>query len=305
MSETIQHQAARREHLGGDLTAPRELRPLAGGNGRVRVAGVQDRALASINLSKVYPNGTRALDDVTLRVEQGDFVAIIGSSGAGKSTFLRCLNRLIRPTAGTIYLFGEDVTQVSGRRLRGVRRRAGMIFQQFNLVRRLTVIENVLVGRLRFTASPLGHCLTLARKFSRRERELAFDCLKQVGIENLAFQRADQLSGGQQQRVAIARALAQEPEVFLADEPIASLDPRSAETVMETLQRIHETRKMPVLVNLHHIDFAQRYAKRVVGMARGRLVFDGGPGDIDEDLVANIYGPKLGEAFGEPACVCA
>ncbi len=266
---------------------------------RARTARSDETALRSESLTKIYPNGTRALTDVTLRVGRDDFVAVIGSSGAGKSTFMRCLNRLIRPTSGQVVLFGEDVTHVSGRRLRSVRRRAGMIFQQFHLVRRLTVIENVLVGRLRFNTTPLCHCLSLARLFRNDERELAFECLKQVGIQDLAYQRADTLSGGQQQRVAIARALAQEPEVFLADEPIASLDPRSAETVMQALLDIHERHNIPVLVNLHHINFAEQFAKRVVGMSKGRLVFDGTPRDIDEDLINSIYGAKVNEAFGE------
>ncbi len=160
-----------------------------------------------------------------------------------------------------------------------VRRRVGMIFQQFHLVRRLTALENVLVGRLRFNRGLLDRGLSLCRRFRRAEREAAFDCLRQVGIAEHAFQRADTLSGGQQQRVAIARALAQEPELFLADEPIASLDPRSSEVVMDTLRRIHETHRIPVIVNLHHLDFARRYAGRVLGMAGGRLVFDGRPGD--------------------------
>jgi len=256
-------------------------------------------AIRAENLSKVYPNGTRALSDVTVSVGRNDFIAVIGSSGAGKSTFMRCMNRLIRPTSGDLELFGEDITSVSGRRLRSVRRRVGMIFQQFHLVRRLTVIENVLVGRLRFNTSPVLHCMSLARCFTKDEKEIAFDALNHVGIADLAFHRADQLSGGQQQRVAIARALAQGPEVFLADEPIASLDPRSAEVVMDTLMNIHETRKIPVLVNLHHIDFAQNYGKRIIGMSKGQLVFEGTARDLDSDTVAGIYGARLNEAFGE------
>jgi phosphonate transport system ATP-binding protein len=251
------------------------------------------------HISKVFPNGTRALNDVSLAVGGSDFIAIIGSSGAGKSTFLRCLNRLIRPTAGTLTLLGEDITHVNGRALRQVRRRMGMIFQQFHLVRRLSVLENVLVGRLRFNAaSPLRYGCSILRKFPRSEKEVAFDCLKQVGIADLAFQRADTLSGGQQQRVAIARALAQEPEVFLADEPIASLDPRSAETVMRILKDIQERRNIPVLVNLHHIDFARRYGKRIVGMKAGATVFEGKASDLDEEVISSIYGPKHGEEEG-------
>jgi phosphonate transport system ATP-binding protein len=251
------------------------------------------------NISKTYPNGTRALQNVSLSVGGSDLIAIIGSSGAGKSTFLRCINRLIRPTSGTLMLLGEDITQVNGRALRQVRRRIGMIFQQFHLVRRLSVLENVLVGRLRFNAaSPLRYGCSIWRKFPKSEKEVAFDCLKQVGIADLAFQRADTLSGGQQQRVAIARALAQEPEVFLADEPIASLDPRSAETVMSILQDIQERKNIPVLVNLHHIDFARRYGKRIIGMKAGTTVFEGEAQDLDECVISKIYGPKHEEEEG-------
>ena len=257
------------------------------------------RVIEAEAVSKTYPNGTQALKNVSLAVGGSDFIAIIGSSGAGKSTFLRCLNRLIRPTAGTLRLLGEDITHVNGRALRQVRRRMGMIFQQFHLVRRLSVLENVLVGRLRFNAaSPLRYGCSVVRKFPRSEKEIAFDCLKQVGIAPLAFQRADTLSGGQQQRVAIARALAQEPEVFLADEPIASLDPRSAETVMNTLQAIQEQKKIPVLVNLHHIDFARRYGKRIIGMKDGATVFEGQAKDLSEQVITDIYGPKLEDEDG-------
>ncbi len=256
-------------------------------------------AIRAKDLYKVYPNGTEALKDVSLEVKDKDFIVVIGLSGAGKSTLLRCLNRLVRPTSGELELFDEDITCVSGSRLKHVRRRVGMIFQQFNLVRRLTVLENVLVGRLRFNSSPVGLCMTLLRRFPKREKEFAFECLRQVGIADLAFRRADALSGGQQQRVAIARALAQEPEVFLADEPIASLDPRSSETVMQTLMQIHEEKGIPVLVNLHHIDFAQRFGKRVLGMSKGELIFDGTCRDLCRDTVSTIYGDKAEEALQE------
>ena len=257
---------------------------------------------ASVNmrsLSKVYPNGARALDEVTLAVGRNDFAVIIGLSGAGKSTLLRCINRLVRPSSGSLELFGEDIINLSGRRLRQVRRRVGMIFQQFNLVHRLSVLDNVLVGRLRFNTAPARHVLSLIRLLPKDEKEAAFQCLKQVGIADLAFQRADNLSGGQQQRVAIARALAQDPEIFLADEPIASLDPRSSEIVMDTLARIHEERNIPVIVNLHHIDFARRYGKRVLGMAKGRLVFNGCAADLNQETLVRVYGSELDEVIGE------
>ncbi len=255
----------------------------------------QRPAVATRGLGKVYPNGARALEGVDIQVAANEFVVIIGLSGAGKSTLLRCLNGLVRPSEGSIEFFGQDITRMAGGKLKQVRRRTGMIFQQFHLVRRLTALENVLVGRLRFNSAPIGGMGSLFRLFPRSEKEIAFDCLKQVGIADLAFQRADSLSGGQQQRVAIARALAQEPELFLADEPIASLDPRSAETVMEILRDIHETRRLPVIVNLHHLDFAQRYGKRILGMARGRVVFEGRASDLDRETVAGIYGARVEE----------
>jgi phosphonate transport system ATP-binding protein len=171
-----------------------------------------------------------------------------------------------------------------------------MIFQQFNLVARLSVLQNVLAGRLRFRrplTDPLGYLMSMVRTFSRSEEELAFECLKKVGIEQIAFQRADTLSGGQQQRVAIARTLAQKPEVFLADEPIASLDPASAEVVMDTLVDIHETEGIPVIVNLHHIDLAEQYAKRIVGMKDGEVVAEGTANILTREMIKRIYGDQL------------
>ncbi len=257
----------------------------------------KELAVDSKGLGKVYPNGTRALSDVDLQIGKNEFVVVIGCSGAGKSTLLRCLNRLVRPSEGSLRVFGRDVTRVHGGQLLRIRRQAGMIFQQFNLVRRLTVLENVLVGRLRFNAGPVRGLASLIRWFPKEERETAFDYLRRVGIANLAFQRADQLSGGQQQRVAIARALAQGPSLFLADEPIASLDPKSSEIVMDALWNIHETQDIPVIVNLHHIGFAQRYGKRILGMSNGKLIFDGTKSDLNRDVVAEIYGSSADEAF--------
>ncbi|SMD12254.1 phosphonate transport system ATP-binding protein [Desulfocicer vacuolatum DSM 3385] len=262
-------------------------------------------AIITDKLSMVYPNGTKAVDNVSLDIKNGDFISIIGSSGAGKSSFLRIFNRLIKPTSGTVTLLGEDITSVNGRKKTGVRRKVGMIFQQFHLVRRLSVIQNVLVGRLRFNSTPCSKTKSLCSIFNNEDKEFAFDCLKQVGIAHLAFHRADTLSGGQQQRVAIARTLAQEPEIFLADEPIASLDPHSAEVVMDILLKIHETRNIPVLVNIHHIDFARRYGKRILGMKQGGIVFDGTSTDLTEDEVTNIYGAKINEAFGEECLMVA
>jgi phosphonate transport system ATP-binding protein len=260
--------------------------------------------VAMRSLCKVYPNGTKALDEVTLDIRKNEFIVIIGLSGAGKSTLLRCINRLIRPTSGSLELFGEDIINLSGRRLRQVRRRVGMIFQQFNLVHRLSVLNNVIVGRLRFNASPVKHTLSLLKLVSKQEKEAAFHCLQQVGIADLAFRRADTLSGGQQQRVAIARALAQDPEIFLADEPIASLDPRSSETVMDTLAQIHEERNIPVVVNLHHVDYAKRYGKQILGMSHGQLVFQGCTPDLTQETLIQVYGRELDEVIGE-STACA
>ncbi|MGL1930727.1 MAG: phosphonate ABC transporter ATP-binding protein [Desulfotalea sp.] len=257
-------------------------------------------AIQTKNLCKVYPNGTQAVSDINLTIHSSDFISIIGPSGAGKSSLLRIMNRLVRPTSGSINLYGEDITNVSGKKIRKVRNKVGMIFQQFHLVRRLTVLDNVLIGRLKFATTTTQKGKSLCRVFSQDNRDFAFECLKQVGIEQLAFQRADTLSGGQQQRVAIARTLAQEPDVFLADEPIASLDPHSAEVVMNLLEEIHEVRNIPVLVNLHHIDFAKRYGKRIIGMRKGSVVFDGTPTELVEDEITNIYGAKINEAFGAP-----
>ena len=247
------------------------------------------RVIRTKGLGKTYPNGTRALKNIDFALESDEFVSIIGSSGAGKSTFLRCLNRLITPTEGSIELQGNDITYGNGTGLKQVRQRVGMIFQQFNLVPRLSVLENVLAGRLRFNGSALRYCASILRLFCKSEKEIAFECLKQVGIEHLAFQRADTLSGGQQQRVAIARTLAQEPNVFLADEPISSLDPHSAEKVMEILLQINQDQKIPVIVNLHHIDFALRYGRRIIGMADGEMIFDGKGKDMTPDTTTWIY----------------
>ncbi len=255
--------------------------------------GSSDTAVLEIaKLAKVYPNGTRAIDDISFTIRKNDFIVIIGSSGAGKSTLLRCLNRLVTPSSGAIRLDGEEVTRATGKQLRNVRRRVGMIFQQFNLVRRLTVLENVLAGRLRFCNSFFAYTCSLFRKFTEAERDFAFSLLKQVGIEHLSYQRADSLSGGQQQRVAIARTLAQHPDLILADEPIASLDPKSSEVIMGLLRQIHDERGIPVVVNLHHIDFAKRYAKRIIGIAGGCVVFDGTVGELTDEIIETIYGRR-------------
>lgn len=257
-------------------------------------------SIATERLTKVYPNGTCAVRDVSFSVKSEDLLIILGPSGAGKSTLLRCLNRLLEPTSGRILLNGNDITHVGGMRLQDVRKRVGIIFQQFNLVGRLSVLENVLAGRLTHCGNVFWHTTSLFRMFPKREKEFAFECLKKVRIEALAYQRADTLSGGQMQRVAIARALAQEPYVFLADEPVASLDPASAEIVMETLQDIQETQHIPVIVNLHQIGLAQRYAKRLFGMANAEMVFEGGSNVLTPEVIERIYGVAVDPKTGRP-----
>ncbi len=238
------------------------------------------------NLTKIYPNGTRALNSVSLEVPTGQFVAIIGLSGSGKSTLLRCINRLIEPTSGLVFLDDVDITAARPRELRMIRRRIGMVFQHFNLVDRATVLTNVLSGRLGY-AAPVP---TLFHRFGREDYAMARENLARVGLIEKESQRADQLSGGQQQRVGIARALMQRPELILADEPVASLDPATAHTVLDHLEQMNKRDGMTVLCNLHFLSLARRYADRVVGLKAGEIVFDGSPQEIDEVRFREIYG---------------
>jgi phosphonate transport system ATP-binding protein len=235
---------------------------------------------------KTYPAGTRALDGVTLDIQGGEFVVLIGLSGSGKSTLLRCINRLVEPSSGTIVFDGLDVTKARGSQLRGVRRRIGMIFQQFNLVKRSTVFSNVLAGRL--GSRPLWRTLVL--RPTRDEVAAAFENLERVGIVDKAYQRADALSGGQQQRVGIARALMQRPIVMLADEPVASLDPATSHSVMKYLEEINKQDGITVICSLHFLSLARRYGTRVIALKGGKVAFDGLPKDIDERRFRDIYG---------------
>jgi phosphonate transport system ATP-binding protein len=237
-------------------------------------------------LRVVLPPATVALDGVDLSVRPGEFVVILGSSGAGKTTFLRALNRLVEPTAGTVRINGRAVTGAPPLELRAMRRQIGMIFQQFNLVRRLSVLDNVLTGRLGYVAS----LASLAGRFPERDRVLARECLNQVGLAHLAERRADTLSGGEQQRVAIARALAQSPAVILADEPTASLDPALTDSIMGALRRINAERGLTLVVSQHQLATALEYATRIVGFRAGRIVFDGRPVDATPAAVERIYG---------------
>ena len=237
-----------------------------------------------------------AVNDVSLDIPEGQMVGIIGASGAGKSTLLRMINRLIDTSEGRIVFHGTEVSALKGQALRNWQRDCAMIFQQFNLVPRIDVLTNVLLGRLNHR-STLSSVLGL---FSREERAMAIAALERLGIEKAAMQRAGTLSGGQQQRVAIARALMQQPKVILADEPIASLDPRNAQIVMQSLSDINRNDGITVITNLHTLDTARTYCQRIIGMQAGKVVFDGGPDDLTEAVARSLYGADgLAEAFSE------
>jgi phosphonate transport system ATP-binding protein len=235
----------------------------------------------------------RAVDNVTLSIEPGSFVGIIGRSGAGKSTLLRMINRLLDTSEGSIRWNGQDVTQLKGAELRAWRMRCAMVFQQFNIVGRLDVLTNVLMGRLNHT-SELRSLLKLWRK---EDRAIAISALDQFDMMPMAGQRAESLSGGQQQRVAICRALVQEPDIILADEPIASLDPRNTHMVMEALQRLNKEFGITVITNLHDLDIAKDYCGRLIGMAQGRVVFDGLPETFTEAAARELYGLEAHEVM--------
>jgi len=238
------------------------------------------------NLTKIYDGGVQALYDVSFEVPKGQFLAVIGLSGSGKSTLLRCINRLIDPTAGQILWDGEDVTAASPEEMRRIRRRIGMVFQHFNLVHRSKVITNVLAGRLGY----VNPAWSLINRFSSADMEKARKQLDRVGIADKAYMRADELSGGQQQRVGIARALMQDPKMILADEPVASLDPVLAHSIMKHLEEINKTDGVTVLCSLHFLDLVHRYADRVIALNEGKLMFDGLPKDIDDAKFKEIYG---------------
>jgi phosphonate transport system ATP-binding protein len=240
------------------------------------------------NLRKVFPNGTVALDDLSLEVPDGQFLVIIGLSGSGKSTLLRCINRLVEPTAGKIWIDDVEITALNSAQLREQRKKIGMIFQQFNLAKRSSVLTNVLTGRLG-SVSPWQ---SVFGSFPDADYQRALVNLERVGIPEKAYQRADTLSGGQQQRVAIARALMQEPRIMLADEPVASLDPATSHSVLRYLEEINQHDGITVLCNLHFLSLARRYATRVIALKAGRIVFDGGPLEIDQDRFRAIYGEE-------------
>lgn len=245
-----------------------------------------DPILRIENLTKVYPNGVQALTDVSFTVPPGQFCAVIGLSGSGKSTLLRCINRLIDPTSGRIIFDGVDVTAANDAELRRARRRIGMVFQHFNLVHRSPVLTNVLAGRLGYT-SPVW---SLFNRFTSQDIAKAHAQLERVGLADKAENRADALSGGQQQRVGIARALMQDPRLILADEPVASLDPVLAHSIMRHLEEINQQDGVTVLCSLHFLDLVHAYADRVIALNQGQLMFDGPPEEIDDRKFKDIYG---------------
>lgn len=238
------------------------------------------------NLTKIYDNGFKALDNISLEIPDGQFVSIIGLSGSGKSTLLRCINRLIDPTAGRIIWNGLDITAAADDELRQIRRRIGMIFQQFNLVKRSSVLTNVMAGRLGY----INPVYSLFNYFPAQEKERALAALERVGIAEKAYNRASALSGGQQQRVGIARSLMQEPEMMLADEPVASLDPATSHSVMKYLELLNKEDGLTILCSLHFLSLARAYSDRVIALKDGKVEFDGLPQAIDNDRFKMIYG---------------
>ncbi|MCU0839505.1 MAG: phosphonate ABC transporter ATP-binding protein [Rhodospirillales bacterium] len=245
------------------------------------------------HLAKRYPTGDLALDGVSLTIDAGQVVALIGPSGAGKSSLIRCVNRLIEPTAGRVFLHGVEITGLGRRRLRRVRRRIGMIFQEFALVERLTVMENVLSGRLGYV--PFWR--SLLRRFPPADVEAAFGLLERVGLAEFVDKRADALSGGQRQRVGIARALAQNPQLLLVDEPTASLDPKTARQIMRLICEICAERRLPAIINSHDVRLAAMFVHRIVGLRAGQVVFDGPASALNDDVLTRIYGA---EDWGTP-----
>ena len=255
------------------------------------------------DVSVVYAGGVAALRNVSLTIGRGELVVIVGLSGAGKSTLLRTINRLVEPTSGEVWLDGENVTAASPRRLRQIRTQVGMIFQSFNLVKRASVLTNVLCGRVGYVPT----WRSLLGWWPPEDVRLAMECLARVGIADKAHVRADQLSGGQQQRVGIARALAQRPKVILADEPVASLDPPTSHMVMQDLRRINQEDGITVLVSLHFIDLARMYGQRIIGLREGRVVFDGPADEVTDRTFAEIYGREIrpGDLRGPAEAVAA
>ena len=248
--------------------------------------GASSRSLIVKDLVKEYVPGKPVLKNISFEVSGCSTVAIIGPSGTGKSTLLRCINRLIDPTGGTITVAGHEISRLSGKNLRLARHHVGMVFQEFNLVERLSVIENVLCGRLGFV--PIWRAWL--RKYEQADIDRAFELIDQVGLTDFATTRADALSGGQRQRVGIARAVMQNPEVIMADEPTSSLDPKTSVEIMELLNDFSRSHDIPVLINIHDVNLAKRFATRIIGMSQGNIIFDGPPENLKDDHLKQIYG---------------
>lgn len=243
------------------------------------------------NVSLIYPNRVEALKNIDLTIEKGEFVVIVGMSGAGKSTLMKCINRMVIPTGGEVIVDNQTVSKLKESRLRQLRTQIGIIFQDYNLVKRMSVLRNVMVGRL-------GHTSTfnsLIGRFPQEDLQLAMRNLKRIGIDEKAYVRSDQLSGGQQQRVSIARVLTQQPKIILADEPVASLDPPTSHQVMRDLKRVSKEDGLTTIVNLHFIDLAMEYADRIIGMREGEIVFDGPIAEVTEKTFEEIYGRPIRE----------
>ncbi len=243
------------------------------------------------NVDKVYEGGVHALDNVSLEIEQGEFVAIIGLSGAGKSTLIRTVNKMHDITGGKLTVNDLDVSKLAGKDLRKFRRKIGMIFQSFNLIPRATVIKNVLTSRV----PEMNFFSTVFGVFSKKDKIKALEALDKLGILDKAYVRADKLSGGQMQRVALARTLAQDPEIILADEPVASLDPVVAAQVMGDFKTINQDFNITVIINIHHVDLALKYADRIIGINAGKIIYDGDSSNVTEEVLEEIYGGKLEE----------
>ncbi|HUF57087.1 MAG TPA: phosphonate ABC transporter ATP-binding protein [Thermohalobaculum sp.] len=249
------------------------------------------------SLSKTYKTGDKALTEVSFEVPPGEVVGLIGPSGAGKSTLIRCVNRLVEPTGGRVLLGDLDITALGGRELRRARRRIGMIFQEFALVERLSVMENVLSGRLGY----VSFWRSFTRRFPPESVEKAFRLLDRVGLADQAGKRADALSGGQRQRVGIARALEQDPELLLVDEPTASLDPKTSRQIMRLIVEICGERELPAIINIHDVVLAQAFTRRIIGLQNGRVVFDGPSDQLDEAALTQIYGEEDWTQMTRPA----
>ncbi len=241
------------------------------------------------SVSKVYPNGVKGLDNVSLSIDQGEFVGIIGLSGAGKSTLIRSINRMHDITSGSLTVDGVEVDSLKGKELRSFRRKIGMIFQSFNLVTRASVIKNVLTSFV----PDLPFWRVLLGIFPKEAKIKALEALDNMGILDKAYNRCDELSGGQQQRVALARTLAQDPTIILADEPVAALDPITARQVMDDFKKINRERNITVLINIHHVDLALEYVDRIIGIKMGKIVFDGKSSEINNEILSEIYGGDL------------